>query len=446
MSEGRTANRFTVFGYRSDKAGHGPMLYGFAVLVPLLLVAGGWSVLAPLNAAAIADGKIVLNYDRKVVQHLEGGMVDALLVEEGQSVKVGDPIIVIRDIAQRTEMNTLYEQLAAKRAHRARLLAERDGLERPDFASLGEAIELDRARLESLADLQSGMFENRSFTLKSKIDIIRSRQLQTEDEIDGLEAQLAAAQKRIALLSEELIGVTDLAEKGYSTRTRKLELQKQIAELEGEAGAHRSDIAQLRQANLSADLEVIDLQNERRTEVLESLQSVEPEVQELTHRLVATRDELKRTVITSPASGRVLDLQVKTVGAVVNPGARILDVVPEDDRMIIEARVLPTDIDLVAEGTPAKVMLTAYKANKVPKIDAVLENLSADIHVDEATGESYFLARVAVDETLFEKLKADVTLYPGMPVQVFFLEDGRTVADYLLSPVFDAAYRAFREE
>lgn len=445
-AENKKSGRFTVFGYRSDSAGQGPVLYGFLFLIPLLLVAGTWSAMAPLGAAAIADGQVVLNFDRKVVQHLEGGIVDKILIEEGQDIARGDPILVIRDIDQRTQINMLYEQLAGKRALYARLTAERDDQLKPDFAALRTGLEFDDVRFDTLIALQERMFRIHKSSLQSKVDIIRSKQTQTRNEITGLEAQLAATQKRITLLADEHEGVADLTAKGYSSKTRMMEIEKDMAELEGEAGAHLAGIARLQQNILGADLEVIDLQNESRGEVLDELQVLEPELQELTHKLVSMRDELKRTIVTAPASGRIMDLQIKTEGAVLNPGARILDIVPLDDRMIIEARINPNDIDLVHEGSKAKVMLSAYKVKKVPKIDGVLVNLSGDIHTDEATGDRYFIGRVAVDEEMLTHLKADVTLYPGMPAQVFFIEGGRTLADYLLTPFLDAGYRAFREE
>ena len=223
-------------------------------------------------------------------------------------------------------------------------------------------------------------------------------------------------------------------------------LQRNDAELKGQFGTLKANIAQLRQAIAGSEIEIIDLKTETHNAVLDELNQVTLSIQELQNQLNQLEDRLKRTVIRAPSDGIAMDLQVHTKGAVVQPGQRIMDIVPQDDRLIIEARLNPNDIDLVTTGTEAKVVLSAYKAKKVPKLDAKVLTVSADTLQDEVTGERYFAARILVDDSIFEELKADIALYPGMPAQVFLIVGERTVADYLLAPVKDATYRAFREE
>lgn len=442
----RRPGRFDVFGYHFETAGRAPVLFGYLILVPFLLIFLAWAVWAPLSAAAIADGEIVLNFDRKKVQHLEGGIIDKLLVAEGQLVKKGDPILIIRDVPQRSQIDTLYDQIANARALLARLRAERDEAESPDFAGLSDGLELPQGKAEALIALQRRLFETRKRSLASKIEIIQAQKAQSRSEISGLEAQLVATSNQLKLVFEEYNSVNTLREKGYTPLDKLRELEKAMAESLGKIGELAASIARSQHGILAAELQIHEVNNEHQQSVLDELQKSELSAQEMTHQLGSILDQLTRTTVKAPASGRVMDLQFHTEGAVIAPGERILDIVPVDDRLIVEAKLLPTDIDLVREGGKAKVLLSAYKAKKVPKIDGVVDTLSGDILSNEMTGEKYFQVRVVVDDSALKKLTAEVTLYPGMPVQVFFIEQERTLADYLLSPITDATYRAFREE
>lgn len=438
--------KFGIFSYNYETAGRGPARWGFLVLVPFLIILGGWATFAPLNAAAIATGEVVLNQDRKTVQYLEGGIVDNILIGEGEEIERGQPILIIRDISQRTRINMIYNQLASARAVQSRLVAERDGLQMLDFSKLADSIDLPKPELLSLRNTQTKLFISRQTSLKTKIELIEARKIASQKQIEGLKAELKAMRTQHRLAQEEMKIVAGLFKKKIATTQRKMATERTNAELEGQIGSLEADIARLEESILAADIEVIDLQTDTQNAVLQQLQEVDLSIQDLTHQMGETLDQLERTIIKAPSSGRIMDLQVHTKGAVVQPGARILDIVPDDDRLIVEAKLNPNDIDLVNEGVKAKVLLSAYKAKKVPKLDGEVLHVSADILTDKTTGERYFLARVLVDDNVLNNLKADVSLYPGMPAQVFFLAGERTVADYMLSPVLDATYRAFREE
>lgn len=441
-----TECRLNPFRYDPEVAGRAPVFWGFAVLVPCLLGILAWAAWAPLNAAAIARGEVVLNDARKTVQYLEGGIVEQVLVQEAQWVNVGQPVLVVRSVGQRTQIDTLHDQLANARALHARLVAERDQLKAPDMSEVGKGLDVGKSVLASLERTHRSHFQARLAAHKTKVALIRASQQQARKEIAGLNDELAATRRQWRLTEQELEAITNLYDKGIATLTQKRDLEKAAVELEGRIGAVSANIAQLEQRVLAADIEVLDLQHERQSAILEHLQANELGIQELQHQLSVTTDALERTVVKAPVRGRVMDLQVHTASAVIAPGQRLMDIVPEGDRMILEARVNPNDIDLVMPGMSAKVVLLAYKASKVPKLDGEVLSVSGDILADESTGERYFLARVLVDEQQLERLEADVSLYPGMPAQVFLLAGERTLADYLFSPISDAAYRAFREE
>ncbi|MEM8794991.1 MAG: HlyD family type I secretion periplasmic adaptor subunit [Pseudomonadota bacterium] len=435
-----------VFSYDYRTAGRGPMRLGYLVLIPFLLIAGGWTIVAPIHSAAIASGAVVLDDDRKTIQHLEGGIVDEILVSEGQAVEANQPILAVRDFAERTELDGLHEQLANARAVYLRLLAERADQSIPDFASLSTGIDLPADKVAKLKDIQTKLFESRQQSVDMKVKLIEFRKKSAERELNGLVHQLKAVQKQLFLSKQEFETVADLYAKKLSTKGRMLELEREMAERDGEIGALEAEIGRMEQTMLSADIEVVDLQSEHRRKVLEELNESRLAVEDLDQKIKQTNERLSRTVIRAPVSGLVLDLKVHTRGAVIKPGEQLMEIVPNDDSMVIAARVKPTDIDLVAPGGKAKVQLSAYRAKSVPRLDATVTSVSADIFEDERTGEPYFEARLVVDDQLIERLREDVALYPGMPADVFLLAGKRTVADYLVAPIMDATYRAFREE
>ncbi len=442
----KSKSRYGVLSYNFENAGRGPALYGLLFIIPILIVAGAWSALAPLNSAAIANGEVVLNFERKVVQHLEGGIVEEIMITEGQFIKKDQPILIIRDLPQRAQINTLYDQLAGARSLYARLWAELHDHISPNFDEVRENIELSDAKFEKLVSLQTRLFDTRRSGHEAKTKIIRSSQEQSRKEIEGLKAQLISVEKQHELVNGEYKNIAGLLEQGLALNTRKVEMERGMAELEGQIGSLIANIARIEQTISAGDLQIVDAQNELNATILDELQRTELSIQEMTHQLVSIRDQLNRSTVRAPASGRVLNLQIHTRGAVVAPGQKILDIVPQDDRLVIEARLNPNDIDIVKQGTKAKILLSAYKAKNVPKIDGEVIDVSGDILTDEVSGERFFATKILVDDSIFSELKNDIELYPGMPAQVFLIEGERTVADYLLSPIMDAMYRAFREE
>lgn len=440
------SSRFGVLSYSFTTAGHGPVFWGILLLIPLVLVFGIWACLAPLNAAAIAPGRVTLSAQRKTVQHLEGGILEQILVEEGQKIEKGTPILIVRDLQQRTQINTLYDQLASARALHRRLLAEVNKTPAPDFSGFAQDLILAGEVKKNLIKAQMALFETRLSALTTKIALIKARKQQIRKEIEALGFQQKALKKQISLVEKELNGISELYAKQLATLSRKISLEQHRAELEGQKAALEANTARLKQSLVSADIEVLDLKNARQNESLDALQANELHLQELSHQLEEKLDQLNRTVIKAPTEGRVIDLQVHTRGAVISPGQRLLDIVPLDDQLVIDARVRPDDIDLVRAGTKAKIILSAYKAKKLPKLDGTTLHVSGDVLTDELSGEPYFLARVRVEEKMLDSLKENITLQPGMTTQVFFLSEARSLASYLLSPLLDATYRAFREE
>lgn len=439
----------TIVRHDPEKIGAKSIKVGMSVLGIFVTIFVAWGVFAPINSASIAPGKVVLDFNKKTIQHLEGGIIEKILVQEGQEVLTGQPLIYLQDIQSRSQNTMLKKQLVTTVAIEERLKSERDK-QIPDFQeALGpyeDYYPKDSNEIENIITTQTNLFKIRKESKQSKTDILNKRIDQLNEEISGIESQRKASLKEIKVLYQQQKMSVRLVKSNNSPLDKLLEIKKQIATSEGRYGELEALIAKTRQSILETRLEIIDLGNEGLNEILAELQEIEVKVSDLTEQLISAKDVLKRTIIKSPATGTVTDLKYHTVGAVISPGAEIMFVVPRDDELIVEARVNPIDIDNVKAGLIAKVQLTAFKAKKVPKLFGKVSSISADILVDEATGEQYFLARIKIDEDEINRLKSKITLYPGMPAQAFIITGSRSLFDYLFDPITEAAYKAFREE
>lgn len=404
-----------------------------------------WGSLAPIGSAAIAPGKLVVDFNRKTIQHFEGGIIEKIHVKEGQSVVTGESLLVLRDISAKAQQKLITKQLITAEAVAKRLSVERDKGKQLDFSELQKRFETEES-LKQILITQADLFDARKKAMTSKRSILSKRIDQLNDEIKGLNSQRRAIQKQLKVMTKELKMVKQLVKSQNAPVTRQMELEKQWAELEGRSGDINAQIAKAGQAISETELEIINLDNDTKNQILAELQDIEIKISDLTEQLTSAKDVLKRTVIKSPISGVVMNIQYHTIGAVVQPGADILNIVPQDDQIIVEAKVRPDDIDSVHEGLSAKVQLSAYKAKKVPKLTGQVMSISADSLTDEMTGMNYFLARIQLDESEIAQLKTTVKLNPGMPAQVFIMTGSRTLFDYLFAPITDATYKAFREE
>lgn len=443
----KQGNSWSAFHYDFATPGKSPIIWGVFVLVPLLLVACAWTVLAPLNSAAIASGEIVVHSQRKTVQHFEGGLVSAISTTEGMWVKKGSPLLEIQDLSERAKIQSLVTELANLDAQIARLEAERDKLETPNFSNMGDHV--DEISLETVQNYQAihlGVFNQLVEIAKSTRELSVSRKVQLQREIDGLVAQLEAKKDEQKLVEKQVARQVSLFDQGYAPEHQLDDIRRTLYSLRGEIGALEASIAKLHRSIVDQDIELSRSENDRITALLGELHQTQIVVENKTQELTTLRDRRMRSIIRAPVSGRVLGLKVHTLGAVVTPGSTLMDIVPDDDRLIIEAKVLPSDIDLVRPNMEAKVQLSAFKANKVEKLSAALKTISGDIIDDELTGEKYFLARLEFSEESIGLLPDEVELAPGMPVDVFLIAGERTFADYLISPIMDSVYRAFREE
>lgn len=419
----------------------------FGILVIIIFVGGfgAWAIFAPLESAAIAPGKITVAGNRRTIQHLEGGIVKTINVRDGAIVKKGDELVKLDDtrtkIALRLHQNEVYELLAIE----SRLLAERDKSSQINFSP--RLFEMDdKAKSQELIDSQKSIFEAQMGALNSSIDILEQRIVQLNQQIKGIQSQMAALDKQIKYVDEEVKSTQYLEKKKLIERPRLLALQREAAKLRGSKGESVAKVSELKQKIGETQLQMTSMKKERHKEIVTELRETQQKLAEARNKEDAAKDVLQRTSIKAPQDGAVVGLKIHTKGGVVKPGDSIMDIVPSQDALVIEARVSPLDIDVVHTGLVAKVQLTAFKMRTTPTMLGKVTRVSADVFTDEKSGESYFTARVQIDKGELSKLPKGADLHPGMPVQVMIITAKLTPWQYFITPIKASFERAFREQ
>jgi epimerase transport system membrane fusion protein len=419
-----------------------PVLAGALVI---LCTFGGlllWSGLAPLSSAIIARGTVVVDSSRKTVQHLEGGIVRVILVRDGDHVVQGQVLLRLDDTRLQAAMSTLRPLLEMSRAQRARLLAEREGADDvtfpEDLARSGE-----RMTAEILRD-QRRVFQVRRAALRSRLASLANRRAQASETVAGLISQVVSQAERIDLTQQELADVARLAAKGYAPAKRTLELRRAVAALEGERAELDSRTAENRHAVEHYELEAVQVQNSFMEAVESELQSLDKGIYDLTERMRTLTDQLEHLAVRAPVEGVIVGMEVHTLGGVIAPGAKILDIVPANDRLVVEARISPNDVTALRQGLPAEIRFPSLNRRDLPKLTGSVAVVSADLIVDPLTRTSYFAARIDVDASSLTE-QHGITLKPGMPVDVLVVKGERTLLDYLVEPMKQILIRALRE-
>ncbi|WP_290650312.1 HlyD family type I secretion periplasmic adaptor subunit [Aquisalimonas sp.] len=426
---------------RSDR---GSRWIGVGIIALAFGVFGGWAALAELDGAAVAPAVVQVDSYRQAVEHLDGGQVDTIHVRDGDSVAAGEILVELDATEVRAELETVRSQHAAARAERLRLEAERD--ERDTIATLipqpQDAADQHFAR--SLA-AQQAIFNTRRESFQAEVDLLRERAQALRAQIRGLEAVVEARREMRAQYEEELDELSGLVQEQLMDRRRARELERLIVENRGDIAELEADISRLRVEITETELHVAQRRSERQAEIADRLNEVEQRFHNLDEQRHALERRAARTTVRAPATGVIVNLDIHTEGAVIEPGHRIAEIVPTDAELVVEARVRPEDIDRVRMGQLADVRLTAYSYRMTPVLVGDVIHISADRLEDENTGEAYYLARVYIDESARRFAIGDEPLLPGMPAEVMIRTGERSLLSYLLRPLSDALSRAFRE-
>ena len=422
-----------------------PIIVGYVVIILFFGGLGGWAATAHIASAAIATGVVSPDGSRKTVQPLEGGIIAEIMVDDGDEVVAGDLLVALQETQARASFEVLQGQKRLLAAKLARLLSEQAGNNEVAFPDWLLALQADDAEVAQILDAQRDVFAARYEAYQGRKEIGGKRIAQLKEEITGLRSQIGNQRQQIALIDEEIGSMETLVKRGMMARPQYLAMRRLKAEVEGEMAENVADVARAKQSIGETELQIVSLGSVRLDEIVTELAETRSELTAVEERLLAQRDILNRTVVTAPVSGTIMEKRFHTTGGVVGPGQPILDIVPLDAELLIDARVRPVDIDEVTPGLQARVHFLAYAERNLPQIHGVVRSVSADSLLDEVTGQSYYLARVEVPPEELEKLGDGVKIFPGMTAEVLVMTGERTVLRYLVQPVLDSLRLTFRE-
>ncbi|MFC5485153.1 HlyD family type I secretion periplasmic adaptor subunit [Microvirga aerilata] len=420
------------------------LLAGLSVLALLGGGMGGWAATTELSGAVIAHGSVVVESHVKKVQHPTGGVVGQIRVRDGDRVNAGDLVVRLDETITRANLAVVTKGLDELSVRQGRLEAERDGLTiikvRPELQARSSDTEIMSLIIgeQSLFRLRREARDGLRAQLKQQIGQLR-------EQIAGLEEQASAKAEEIKLIQNELEGVRELWRKNLVPITRVTQLEREATRLRGERGQLIASVAQAKGRISETDLQIIQIDQELRSEVAKELRETQAKNAELVEKRVAAEDQLKRIDIRAPQAGVVHQLAVHTVGGVIAAGDPLMLIVPEADDLSIEVKVQPQDIDQMRIGQEAILRLSAFSQRTTPEIQGKVSRIAADLTQDEKTGIGFYTARIEVSELELAQLK-DLKLVPGMPVEAFVQTGERTAFSYLAKPLSDQLTRAWREE
>lgn len=403
-----------------------------------------WSAMAPLASGAVAQGMVRVDTNKKTIQHLEGGIIREILVRDGERVRAGQALVRLDSMAVQADQAVLQNQSWAAQLEEARLLAERAG---EDDFNIPAALKplASRRDLAALISVQRNIIRSQRSAMQGDIDVQGKKIAQQQAQIEALNTQIVSTQEQIRLFKEELVTAQDLLARGYERKPRVLGLQRSVAQAEGDLSSlnGRLETAGQTIAEVRAQIEAIRRQRDKI--ISDDLEKARSKKEEAEQQLRKGADKLRRIDVVAPQDGYVLGLKYFTAGAVVGAGAPILDIIPDNEILVLYAKVNPLDIDVVHEGLPAQVRLIAYKQRIVPTLPGLVTQVSADAVTDDSSKGQFYTARIEVKPEELARIPG-VKLYPGMPIEAVILTGERTLLDYLLRPLLDSFSHSFREQ
>lgn len=417
---------------------------GGVLVVAVLAAVAGWASYAHIAGAVVASGRVVVDSEVKRVQHPTGGIIGELRVRDGDLVDAGALLLRLDDTQTRANLSILTNGLDDLSARRSRLEAERNGTETVEFEPDLVVRRRTSDAVERLVAGEDKLFSLRRTARDGQKKQLREQSQQLEEQITGLTEQTNAKELEIKLVQDELKGVQELWSKNLVSFNRVTTLQREAARLGGERGQLIATRAQVRGKIAEIGLQIIQVDQDLRSKVAEDLAEVRAKTAELSERKVAAEDQLKRIDIKAPQRGRVLQLAVHSIGEVIGPAQPIMLIVPDQDALVIEARVSPIDIDQIQLDQQAVLRFSAFNQRTTPEINGVVSRISADLIEDQHSGAPFYTLRITVPTTELLRLKS-LKLLPGMPVEAFVQTGTRNVLSYLVKPLTDQLMRAFRD-
>lgn len=421
-----------------------PRRIGYVALLITFGLFGGWASLAPLESAALAPGVITVENYRQSIQHFEGGRIQSLAVRDGDWVDEGDLLLTLDSTQFRTELDITRGQLISKLGTEARLRAERDKL---DIITYPDSFITADPRIRETIENENQLFIARQNAHQGEINVLRQRVTLFYEQINGLLAINQSKQTLLESYQSELRDLRRLLAQGYVDNHRLKLTERNIAEIQGDLAENNSLIAGIRVQQGETQLQVLQLEKEYHTRIVNEISEVQTQLYDLRRRIDVLQDRVNRTAVHSPISGRVISMKKNTLGGVIQPGESIMDIVPNNVNLIIEAQISPNDIDRVFLDMLADIRFSSFRASTTPVIEGRLIHISADRLINEATGMPYFLGRLELTEESYTTLnELNLMLLPGMPAEVFINTGQRTFIQYLMQPITNVIARSFIED
>ncbi|MFM9269732.1 HlyD family type I secretion periplasmic adaptor subunit [Halomonas elongata] len=419
---------------------------GIAIVLIAFGGFGAWAVLASLSVTVVASGTVSVESFKKTVQHLEGGIVSRIDVDDGDRVEQGQTLMVLDNTQSQSQLEIAQAKAFTAGAQKARLIAEQQGKETLTFPpSLVEQASGNVEREQTLA-VQRSLFVSRRSSQEGELGALAAQSQQFREQIEGLEQNMAINRERITSLNAEADDYRSLFRAGLGNNQRIRELERQVMQYRADSAESKAQIAQLRSRISENTLRAQVQRQNYHKDVNEQLREAQSQLESSREKAQALSDRVRRTTITAPVAGTVVGLTTHTIGAVIEPGKPVMHIVPSSDGFMIEARIPAQEVDNVYPGAHANIRFSAFNQRRVPVMDGVVRHVSADSFEDESTGVNYYKARVDVSPDDREALGDDLQLLSGMPAEVMIETGQKTLAEYLLQPVTDMLRRALRQD
>ncbi len=424
---------------------------GLIVVGAFLLVLVGWGMLARLDSGVYAPGTVVVSGNRQSVQHKDGGIVVELDAHEGDRVQTGQVLLKLSPDELQASERATADQVFQLEALQARLLAEINGQHSVTWpAAFATLTGADKDSAENAVRIQQREFASRAAELSTQKAVYEERAGQLSQQIEGYRRQVESNQQQQVLIQDELTGLKSLSDRGYVPKTRVRSLQRDAAQLTGNYGQYNSDIAKTQQQIGETRLQSSDLDRQRVADVSKDYRDAQMQLTTAEPRLAAIREQIERATVRATATGRVVGLTIFTVGGVVAPGQKLMDIVPEDAPLVIEARVKPSDASDLRAGQSTEIRISAFHDRRLPILHGVISRVSADSFTDDKTGASFFKAEVTVPPSELRIIRdargSGAGLRPGLPVEVVVPLRQRTALDYLLDPLRHMLWKSFLDK
>jgi HlyD family type I secretion membrane fusion protein len=404
---------------------------------------GYWAATIPLDGAAVATGVVAAAGKNFEIQHLEGGIVDKILVQEGDRITAGQELYLLDSTVPNAQLNRLTNSAASLKARIARQQAERDGLKEIAFG-----LELLADTSAGTADIiaeQTSEFVNSSKRYEAELSILNQRLEALQESIKGLTSQKEAAESQLSIVDEEIGRKKTLLDKGLTDRSQFTALMRNQAELLGQIGSATAGIASAKSQIVEARQQLERASSARVETASKELTETRRQLADVSEQVIAAKSVLDRVIVRSPSNGIVVKLNVNSTGRVVRPGEPLLELLPTTNNLIVEARLDPKDVDAVTIGQSARLRFVALNARSTPEVEGEVTYVSPDRLIDQATQLPYYSLRLRITDKLPDGVKSE-QFYPGTPVEAFISTGARTFFEYLYKPIQDSFSKAFREE